>query len=73
MSISNLTRNEDSPLNFAVSLGLHTIVGILLDRGARHDHTSIFACVDRNLMFRNFKFPMFNYLQKFDHEKDVNH
>lgn len=46
---------------------------MLLNREAWHDLTTLLSCCDWNLMFWNFKFPLFTYKQIFDHEKDVNH
>jgi len=73
VSVQQINSNDETPLNFAVSLGLYRIVELLLNHGAHHDMTTIFSCCDRNLMFRNFKFPLFTYKQTFDHERDVNH
>ena len=62
---------------YAVSLGLHQIVKILVDRRA-HVNTAmhpdvIFSCVDRKLMFRPFNFPLFRYKQVYDTVLDVDH
>ena len=63
---------ELTPLYFAVSLGLYKIVSLLVAKGAKVNLSPggipiIFSAVDRALMFRNFKFPMFSYAHKFDH------
>jgi ankyrin repeat protein len=70
--------NDTSPLLYAVSLGLFSIVRLLVDRGARvHEGEKgiplVFSCIDRNLMGRTLKFPLFEYKQKIDRDAHVNH
>ena len=61
---------------YAVSLGLHKIVKLLIDRRAHVDTLQhpdiIFSCVDRNLMFKPFNFPLFRYKQVYN-ELDIDH